>query len=91
MGDDIAQKQLEDSILNGNISYVITQRTTKGFVIRLNKPASEDITLSWVALSVKDAKTSGLNLIVTPVPMSTQSAAFQSILNQLNVTPPSTP
>ncbi len=83
-GDSVSQKTLEDQILNGNISYVITQRTTKGFVVRLNKPAAEDINFSWVALSVQDAKTSGLNLDVTPQPAATNSAAFQSILNQLN-------
>jgi hypothetical protein len=83
-GDSVLQKTLEDQILNGNISYVITQRTTKGFVVRLNKPAAEDINFSWVALSVQDAKTSGLDLSVTPAPMATNSAAFQSILNQLN-------
>jgi hypothetical protein len=87
VGDSVSQKQLEDAILNGNISYVITQRTTKGFIIRLNKPATEDMTFSWVALSVQDAKTSGLDLNVTSVPAATQSAAFQSILNQLNLTP----
>ena len=83
-GDSVTQKQLEDTILNGNMSYVITQRTTKGFVIRLNKPATEDTTFSWVALSVKDANISGQNLIPTSPPAATQSAAFQSILNQLN-------
>ena len=83
-GDSAMQKTLEDEILGGNISFVITQRTTKSFVIRLNKPASEDINFSWVALSVQDAKTSGLSLDVTPAPSVTTSAAFQSILDQLN-------
>jgi hypothetical protein len=87
VGDSVLQKQLEDAILNGNVSYIITQRTTKGFVIRLSKPAAEDMTFSWVALSVQNAKTSGLDLSVTPIPASTQSAAFQSIVNQLNVAP----
>jgi hypothetical protein len=91
VGDSVSQKQLEDSILNGNISYVITQRTTKGFVIKLSKPAAEDINFSWVALSVQNAKTSGLDLDVTSPPLSTQSAAFQSILDQLNSTPTPTP
>ena len=87
LGDSVSQKQLEDQILNGNISYVITQRTTQGFIIKLNKPAPEDINFSWVALSVQNAKTSGINPVVTPNPLATESAAFQSILNQLNVTP----
>jgi hypothetical protein len=86
-GDSVSQKALEDEILNGNISYVITQRTTKGFIIRLNKPAPEDISFSWVALSVQNAQTAGLDLTVTPAP-ATGSAAFQSILNELNSVAP---
>jgi len=86
-GDSATQQTLEDTILNNNISYVVTQRTTTGFVIKLNKPAPEDISFSWVALSVRDAQTSGLNLDVTPIPTATDSAAFQSIINQLNITP----
>mgnify|MGYP001585353540 CR=1 FL=1 len=90
--DDALQKQLEDGVLNGNIGYVITQRTTKGFVVRLNKPASQDINFSWVALSVKDARTSGSQNYqpptaipsIEPTASATPSAAVQSILNQLN-------
>jgi len=85
MEDSVVQKQLEDLIFNGNISFVITQRTTQGFVIRLNKPAPEDINFSWVALSVQKAQTSGITPPApTPDPSSTTSAAFQSITNQLN-------
>jgi hypothetical protein len=86
VGDSVTQKQLEDGILNGNITYVITQRTTKGFVIRLNKPASQDLNFSWVALSVKDAQTSGATPLpsITPDSSATPSAGAQSILNQLN-------
>jgi hypothetical protein len=86
-GDSASQKTLEDQILNGNISYVITQRTAKGFLIRLSKPAAEDVNFSWVALSVEKAKTAGLVPVITPMPLSTQSAAFQSILEQLNNSP----
>ncbi len=89
INDQVAQKALEDAILNGNLSYVITDRTTQGFTIRLNKPAPEDINFSWVALSVQDAKTAGLEPVVpTPEPQATQSAAFQSILNQVESSTP---
>ena len=84
LGDDAAQKQLEDAVLNGNLSFVLTQRTTKGFVIRLNKPSPEDINFSWIALSIKDAKVSGLDSLPAVIPTATNSAAFQSIINQLN-------
>jgi hypothetical protein len=85
VGDSVTQKALEDAILNNNISFVITQRTTQGFVIRLSKPAPEDINFSWVALSVQNPQTSGITPPTpTSNPTATQSAAFQSILNQVN-------
>jgi hypothetical protein len=90
-GDNATQKALEDTILNNNLGFVVTQRTTKSFVIRLNKPAPEDINFSWIALSVQDAKTSGLSLDVTPPPSVTTSAAFQSVLDQLNNGPSPAP
>jgi hypothetical protein len=80
--------KLEDAILSGNISYVITQRTTKGFVIKLNKAVAQDVSFSWVSLSVDKAKTFNSDntpATVAPVtPDATKSAAFQSVLNQLN-------
>ena len=80
-----AQIQLENSILNGNVRYLITNRNTKGFTIKLSQPSSENISFSWVAVSVKDAKTSSSKDSLTSVnPSATSSAAFQSILNQLN-------
>jgi hypothetical protein len=87
LGDDVVQKQLEDTVLNGNLSFVLTQRTTKGFLIKLNKSAPEDINFSWIALSVKDAKVSGLDSLPVVIPTATNSAAFQSIINQLNNSP----
>ena len=94
VGDSVLQKQLEDSVLSGGVSYVITQRTTKGFVIKLNKSTDKDLNFSWVALSVNKAKTWGSTSyqIPTPTPSllplpsatATPSAAVQSILNQLN-------
>ncbi len=80
------QKQLEDEILSGNLSYIVTQRTTKGFVIRLNKLANANISFSWVAISVKNAKTVTKNSNRASInPQATQSAGFQSIVNQLNL------
>ena len=72
--DDETQKNLEEDILNGNFNYVITRKTTKGFIIRLNKKATSGITFSWVAISVKD-------------PVTTEGkTTFQDYLNSLNNT-----
>jgi len=58
------QKTLEDTVLNGDVKYIVTRRTTKGFTIKLNKNAAEDIAFSWSALSIKDAKTAVGNPVI---------------------------
>ena len=87
--DKLNDTKLEEQVLSGNVSYVITQRTTKSFVIKLNKPLDQDVSFSWVALSVTDAKTHNSNSVlpdqVSPVPSATQSAAFQSVIDQINL------
>ncbi len=45
-----AQGKREQQILADSFTYLVTRRTQKGFIILLNKPASEDITFSWTAL-----------------------------------------
>ena len=57
ISDQNALEDLENAILNGDIRYIVTNRTTKGFTIKLNKAAGQDIQFSWSATSVKDAKT----------------------------------
>jgi hypothetical protein len=47
-----------DIFLN-NIQYVITNKSTTGFTILLNKPAIDDTTFSWIALAVTNPKTFG--------------------------------
>ncbi|MBI4058031.1 hypothetical protein HY405_01825, partial [Candidatus Microgenomates bacterium] len=69
------QEALESKILNGDIRYLVTNRTTKGFTIKLNKPAHEDLTFSWVALVVQDAKTTVSN---KPVAIDEVSASEPS-------------
>ncbi|MBI2039476.1 hypothetical protein HYT18_00160, partial [Candidatus Microgenomates bacterium] len=52
--DTTAQQTLEQAILSGDIRYIVTRRTTRGFMIKLNKSAPDDIAFSWTALSIKD-------------------------------------
>jgi hypothetical protein len=47
----------ETQVLVADMSYIVSRRTTKGFTIVLNKPAVSDLSFSWVAIAVKDAKT----------------------------------
>lgn len=42
------------AFLDQGISYIITNKTTRGFTIRINKNAPQDIRFSWTALAVKD-------------------------------------
>ncbi|HEV8601444.1 MAG TPA: hypothetical protein VGQ87_02485, partial [Patescibacteria group bacterium] len=44
------------SILSNNLQYLITNKSTKGFTVRLNHVAPVDIKFSWIALAVKNPK-----------------------------------
>jgi len=52
------EQKLTTNFFADNLHYLIAQRSTKGFIILLDKPAVDDISFSWIALSAKDAKTS---------------------------------
>lgn len=43
---------------DGDIKYVVTKKSEKGFTIVLNKSAPRELQFSWVALAVSGAKTS---------------------------------
>ena len=51
------QDDLEQALLNSDVRFIVTRKTVKGFVIRLSKPASVDVSFSWTALVVKDQLT----------------------------------
>ena len=50
----LAQQTLEDAILGGDVKYIVARRSKQGFVIKINKPAIEEMKFSWSALAVKD-------------------------------------
>ena len=59
------------AFLDQGISYIITNKTARGFTIRINKNAPRDIRFSWTALSVKDPSIfEGVlgGLIINPTP-----------------------
>jgi hypothetical protein len=63
----------DQTIFDSNISYIVLNKTTKGFTIKLNKTAPGDIRFSWTAFAVKSAKvfnSKEINL-VPPSPIST--------------------
>lgn len=50
----ISDKDDLETAFENTTRYIIGKRTQKGFVIQLEKPANEDITFSWTALSITD-------------------------------------
>jgi hypothetical protein len=56
-GLEACQDKLDDAYLQDSLKYIITKQSAKGFTIKLQAPASKDLTFSWVAVAVKDAKT----------------------------------
>ncbi|MBI2020028.1 SH3 domain-containing protein [Candidatus Daviesbacteria bacterium] len=89
LAKEASQAALEEKILAGDIRYIVTRRTTRGFVIKLNVPAPEDLKFTWSALAVKDAKTSISQSNNSPDVLATEVSP--SATPTLTPTPSSTP
>ncbi len=61
------------NFFNQGISYVITGKSTHGFSIILNRPATQDIQFSWAAVAVRNVKRSVSAGSVTPTAVPLQS------------------
>lgn len=81
------QNALEQTIFSQGYQYIVTNISTKGFTILLNKNATDDIPFSWTALTVGDSSTlpevqsslTPIQPILTPtVTQSTNSAQQNS-------------
>ncbi len=57
LADNEQATSSEEAIFGGDVDYLITRKSVRGFRILLKRPAPVDITFSWTALAVKDAKT----------------------------------
>jgi len=68
-------------ILSGELRFIVTKKTTKGFTIKLNKVAPEDMEFSWTAFvgkgevagsatSIESIKTD--SIVVSPTPSQTE-------------------
>ncbi len=51
------QVQAAQNLFASAIQYIVINKSEKGFTIVLNKPLTQDINFSWIALAVKSAKT----------------------------------
>lgn len=52
------QNDLQQTIVGRGYTYIIVDKSAKGFTILLNKKAQEDISFSWIALTVNKITTS---------------------------------
>jgi hypothetical protein len=73
----------EQSVLDQNYVYLITNKSVNGFTIVLNKTAVDNVEFSWTALSVKEARTYQNEIIkvtptVTVIPTVTEEIATPS-------------
>lgn len=63
-------KELEQKLFAKSYSFVVVNKSKKGFIIVLNKKAEDDIEFSWLAVSVRENKISIsktlLDLILSP-------------------------
>ncbi len=56
-GDEVPTETTEQLVFGEDIRFRITQKTTGGFTIKLNRQAPVPLRFSWVAVAVKDART----------------------------------
>jgi len=56
-GKLISTDILEEKYFEEKYSYIIVNKSKKGFTIVLNKEAKEDVNFTWTALNVKESKT----------------------------------
>jgi len=73
----LTTEEMEKLIFENDIRFIVTEKNTKGFSIKLNKPAPFDIQFSWSALAIKDAKT-----VFSPKPTTNDQ---QLITNEQNI------
>jgi DNA-binding transcriptional MerR regulator len=77
--DQTTQDNLEQAILNGDIKYIVTEKTNKGFIIKLNKSAPADLTFSWTSLATTGrTSSSNLNSVPSASPTPSPSATIEA-------------
>jgi len=67
------------SILNGDVRFVVQDLTASGFTIKLNKAAPADMTFSWTAIAVTNASTSQ-SAAGAPAPVVSSTVPASSLL-----------
>ena len=83
--DKLASEADEQLLFDSDIRYIVSNKSAKGFTIRLNKPAPFDVQFSWMALAIKDAKT--FFSPIAPAPSSSPPSDSGSSTPLLSATP----
>jgi hypothetical protein len=68
-------------------SFYITEKTTKGFTIKLDLATLDDTSFNWVAIAVKDPKTARSSDIILSTPSPTVDPLVQEGIDKLMGTP----
>lgn len=71
-GIQVCQRSIVEKTLAKDVKYIVSNVTTKGFLIELQQSLSSDVRFSWSALAVKDPQTSR-NKTIAQVAESTAS------------------
>jgi hypothetical protein len=65
-------EEIEQAIFENDIRFIVTRKNVHGFTVLLNKNATTDISFSWIALAVKNAKLfTSRDLLVAPIETAT--------------------
>jgi hypothetical protein len=57
----------KNSLFGNAVQYIVTNRSTKGFTLVINKPAPTDISFNWTALAIKNSKLfTSIDPVITP-------------------------
>lgn len=87
--EDPENKKLSDKYFAQDVRFVVQNVSTKGFTLRLNKTAVEDLDFSWIALAVKDPiiakNTASPSPSGTPSPSPSVPPPVESIKEQEQV------
>ena len=75
-----------NALFAGNVQYVVINKSQTGFTIQLSKPAPTDMSFSWIALAVENAKT-----YFSSVSPQSQQATDVSAASTVSPAPAATP
>ncbi|MBI2444727.1 MAG: hypothetical protein HYV42_05840, partial [Candidatus Magasanikbacteria bacterium] len=74
-------------VFANDLRYVVTNKSTQGFTILLNRPAPTDINFSWIALAVKNPRITISETLPAPDSSADSLAVTSTLSAPLPITP----